>query len=86
MRRRGGRAGLGSRAAAAAAASSSGRQHPSPLARALFAWRADHMTIAFQPSLEAALALPLGRAATLTVLGAATDNRTQVGCWGHAPG
>lgn len=44
------------------------------------------MTIAFQPSLEAALALPLGRAATLTVLGAATDNRTQVGCWGHAPG
>lgn len=42
-------------------------------------------TMAFKPSLNDTLGLPLGRAATLRVLGEAADNRTQVPRRAHSP-
>lgn len=41
---------------------------------------ADHMTLAQRPSLDQALALPLGQEVVLEVEGAAADNSTQVRC------
>ena len=49
-------------------------QHVPPLHEVV---TADHMTVAYQPSLDECLALPLGREAALFVAGAAADYRAQ---------
>ncbi len=53
-------------------------QHAAPLHESV---SADHMTLAYRPSLDLCLELPLGREAALFVEGAACDYRAQVG-WG----
>lgn len=60
-------------------------QHVPPLHEAT---SADHMTMAYRPTPETCLRLPLGREAQLFLVGAAADYRAQVrpgpgqGCWG----
>lgn len=61
-------------------------QHAPPLHESV---SADHMTLAYRPSLEACLELPLGEDAPLFVEGVAADYRAQVGGvrwggWVHA--
>ena len=51
-------------------------QHAAPLHESV---SADHMTLAYRPSLDLCLELPLAREAALFVEGAVCDYRTQVG-------